>query len=399
MNTPPLKAMTIRLLLVEDNEADAVLLHHTLAEAGEDLFQVVHAEGMAEAETCLANASFDAVLLDLSLPDSRGVETVVRANAAAPHVPIVVMTGFDDEATAVEAVRRGAQDYLIKGHADGRFLAAAIRYAMERKQAEQELKLLNETLEQCVMERTATATHRTAQLQALASELTRTEHRERRRLAQILHDHLQQLLYAARLHLNSLRRYDREEPAFQETIDQIDTLLGQGIAESRSLTFQLSPPVLDEAGLVAAFEWLGHHMLQTCGLNVRVEADPQAEPDSEECRILLFEAVRELLFNVVKHAHAKSAQVTMTLTPDGEMQIVVSDDGNGFVPIAPKTKKTASGFGLMSIRQRLELFGGRMEIHSSPGSGTRVAMWAASRNGDSSGRLQPASACSAGATP
>lgn len=398
MNASPMNATPIRLLLVEDNEADAVLLQHTLAEAGEELFQVVHAAGMAEAVACLAKASFDAILLDLSLPDSRGVETVVRANAAAPRVPIVVMTGWDDEATAVEAVRRGAQDYLIKGHVDGRFLAGAIRYAMERKQAEQELKMLNETLEQCVAERTATATHRAAQLQALASELTRTEHRERRRLAQILHDHLQQLLYAARLRLNTLRRCDREQPTFQETIDQIDALLSQGIAESRSLTFQLSPPVLYEAGLATALEWLARHMLQTCGLNVQVEADPTAEPASEECRILLFEAVRELLFNVVKHAHTQSARVTMTVVAGGDMQIVVSDDGDGFLPAEPKVEKTTkSGFGLYCIRERLELFNGRMEIHSSPGCGTRVTIWASSRNcHDSSCQSHPTSASAAG---
>ena len=129
-----------------------------------------------------------------------------QANAAAPDVPIVVMTGLDDEAMALEAVRKGAQDFLIKGQTDGWLLARALRYAIERKQAEQELKALNETLEQRVAERTAVATRRAAQLQALASELTRTEQRERRRLAQILHDDLQQLLYAARLNLGALQR-------------------------------------------------------------------------------------------------------------------------------------------------------------------------------------------------
>ncbi len=370
----------IRLLLVEDNSADALLLKHTLAEAGEDSFRVTHVELMSEAVRCLARDAFDAILLDLSLPDSRGIETVGQANAAAPHLPIVVMTGLDDEATAVEAVRKGAQDYLVKGHADSRSLAGAIRYAMERKQAEQELKSLNETLEQRVAERTATATRRAAQLQCLASELTRTEHRERRRLAQILHDHLQQLLYAARLHLDTLRRRNPADPPLPETIDRIDALLGECIAESRSLTVQLCPPVLYEAGLAAALEWLGRHMDQTCGLTVEVEVDPRAEPESEELRILLFEAARELLFNVVKHAHTHSAQVKMTATDSGEVRLAISDEGVGFTPADQKPEKTtAVGFGLFSIRERLELLGGRLEVDTAPGRGTRVTISASPR--------------------
>ena len=316
--------------MVEDGAADALLLQYMLAEVNEESFQVTHVELMAEAVSRLASEPFDAILLDLSLPDSRGVGTVAQINAAAPHLPIVVMTGLDDKATGMEAVRQGAQDFLTKGQVGGRLLARAIRYAMERKQAEQQLKALNETLEQRVAERTATATRRAAQLQALAAQLTQTEHRERRRLAQILHDHLQQLLYAARLNLETLRRRDSADASTQETIDRVDALLGECIAESRSLTVQLCPPVLHEAGLAAAVEWLARHMEQTCGLTVEIEVDPQAEPESEGIRILLFEAVRELLFNVVKHAETGRARVAMAVAPDDEVRMTVSDQGAGW---------------------------------------------------------------------
>lgn len=370
-----MSASPIRILLVEDNPADAGLLKHALAEAREESFAVTHVETIAEAVRCLGNAPFDAVLLDLSLPDSHSVKTVAQANAAAPHLPIVVMTGLDDEATALEAVHQGAQDFLIKGHGDCRVLARAIRYAMERKQAEQQLKALNETLEQRVAERTATANRRATQLQALASELTRTEHRERRRLAQILHDHLQQLLYAARLHLDTLRRPGPDGALPRETIDRIDAFLEECIVESRSLTVQLCPPALYEAGLAAALEWLGRHTEQTSGLNVEVEADSQAEPESEELRVLLFEAARELLFNVVKHAETGRARLATTALPDGAVRLVVSDKGAGFAPVDPRLEKAASsGFGLFSIRERLELLGGRLHVDAAPGRGTRVTV-------------------------
>jgi ribosomal protein L31 len=274
----------IRLLVVEDNPADALLLKHALSEAGAASFHVTQVEQMADAERCLAGGDFDAILLDLSLPDSRGVETVRRANVMAPQLPIVVMTGLDDEATALEAVRTGAQDFLIKGNGDGRLLARAIRYAMERKQTEQELKALNETLEQRVAERTATATRRATQLQALASELMFTEQRERRRLAEVLHDQLQQLIYAARLNLGALRSRVLDADS-QEFVRKIDDLLAQSLDQSRSLTIELSPPVLYEAGLAAALEWLGRHFEQTCGLVVDVQADSQAGEHSSQTNV------------------------------------------------------------------------------------------------------------------
>jgi signal transduction histidine kinase len=371
-----MNAPAIRVLLVEDNEADAVLFKHILAETGGVRFDVTHAELMADARDLLASRPFDVVLLDLSLPDSRGLQTVEQANAVAPGLPIVVLTGLDDEATGIEAVRKGAQDYLVKGQFDGRLLGRAVRYAMERKEAEQELKALNESLEERVAERTAVATRRAVQLRALAAELTLTELRERRRLAEILHDHLQQLLYAARLNLGSLRQRIPEGD-LAETVEQIDVLLDQALTESRTLTVELSPPVLYASGLKGALEWLARHMEQTCGLTVEFEADPRAEPDSEDVRILLFQSVRELLFNVVKHAGVRRARVTMVKSPRDRLRLVVADEGSGFDVEEFKTGgAAAAGFGLFSIGERLELLGGSMELDSAPGRGTRVTVYA-----------------------
>jgi signal transduction histidine kinase len=182
--------------------------------------------------------------------------------------------------------------------------------------------------------------------------------------------------------LETLRGQRREEPPFGETIERVDALLGECIAQSRTLTVQLCPPVLHEAGLTAAVEWLGRHMAETCGLNVEVHVDPRAEPESEGIRILLFEAARELLFNVVKHAETGRARVALTASPDGNVCMVVSDEGAGFVPADSKHEKgTAVGFGLFSIRERLELCGGRMEVDTAIGRGTCITISAPSQSG------------------
>jgi two-component system, cell cycle sensor histidine kinase and response regulator CckA len=125
----------IRVLLVEDNPGDARLFTELLRKAGASHLKVAHVDRLAAALDRLNRDSFDVMLLDLSLPDVSGLDTLVRAHAQAPKIPIVVLTGHDDEALAVRAVRAGAQDYLVKGHVDGELLVRSIRYASERGRA------------------------------------------------------------------------------------------------------------------------------------------------------------------------------------------------------------------------------------------------------------------------
>ena len=126
----------IRVLLVEDNPGDARLLQEAIAEVGAGgLVQLEHVERLSEALKRLSAETFDVILLDLSLPDEHGLATVTRTHAHAPAVPIVVLSGLDDEGLASRAVREGAQDYLVKGRADGHLIIRAMRYATERKHA------------------------------------------------------------------------------------------------------------------------------------------------------------------------------------------------------------------------------------------------------------------------
>ncbi len=125
-------SLVTKILLVEDNPGDARLLREALAEIGESRFEITHCETLAQAREFLAKNKSDVILSDLGLPDSQGLETVRHIHNAAPGVPVVVLTGLNDESFGSQALQEGAQDYLVKGHIDGRLLWRALRYAMER---------------------------------------------------------------------------------------------------------------------------------------------------------------------------------------------------------------------------------------------------------------------------
>jgi len=380
-------------LLVEDSPSDADLLQEHLVEVSFERFVVTHVTRLEDALTQLHAAAFDVVLLDLTLPDSCGVETCSRLQSQAPDVPVVVLTGVSDQQLAVEAVRHGVQDYLIKGQTDARQIARAIRYAIERQQMEKDLRRseerhrrLADELELRVQEQTAdlrnallSLEERTAQLRSLATQLTQAEERERRRLAQAMHDHLQQLLVAAKLHTLRLNRTASAE-VIQQVASQLDQILSESIEATRSLTFELSPPVLYDRTLGLALEWLGGWMESKHGLTVKLSAEPDTDPERQDVRVLLFQATRELLFNVVKHARVNNAHVQISHLK-GQIQIIVSDTGVGFDPAEARAGETsANGFGLFSIRERLDLVGGKMEVHSSPGCGSRFTLIAPAGN-------------------
>jgi signal transduction histidine kinase len=357
-----------RVLLVEDSPSDARLIQQILLENDANGFEVDIAGQLDEALARMRAERFDVVLLDLGLPDCTGIETLVRASAAAPHMPIVVLTGADDEAISLEAIRRGGQDYLIKNQVDGQIVANSIRYAIQRKKIEEELKALNEALEHRIAERTAVAERRAEQLRQLAAELILAERREQKRLAQILHDGLQQTLAAAKLNLGLIERGNRE--AAVETAKLID----EAIEISRSLTAELSPPMLHEGGLVPSLKWLVRWFKDRHGLAVELAAQDNMEPMPEEVIIQLFQSIREILFNVAKHAGVKKARVKATQR-DGRIFISVEDEGTGFHPSRLRTEGGSSGgFGLFSISERISHLGGQMEIKSAPGHGSRLKL-------------------------
>ncbi len=244
----------------------------------------------------------------------------------------------------------------------------------ERKRAEEELRQAKADLEQRVENRTAELAQRAAQLRALAGELTLSEQRERRSIAKVLHDHLQQILVGAKFRTAILGR--SMDKVTRKASGEIEVLLDDAINVSRTLTAELSPPILHEGGLVAGLEWLARWMLDKHGLVVDMTVAGPGLPDiADDVRVLLFESVRELLLNAIKHARVRSARVSVRPIGSDQVQIMVSDAGPGFDPAQIKPAGSGGGgFGLFSIRERVGLIGGRMEIDSAPGKGSRFTL-------------------------
>jgi signal transduction histidine kinase len=234
---------------------------------------------------------------------------------------------------------------------------------------------LNQTLEQRVAKRTAEAVEQAQKLRLLSAELSLAEEAERRRIAEMLHEDLQQLLVAARMQLAALCRTQdaaQREPIAREIAD----VLERSFELTRSLSVELAPPVLYEHGLAAALEWLAAETRKNYNIEVTVEADSSANPKAADVRIFLFRAVRELLLNSVKHAVGSAVRITMQhLRPD-KVRIIVADGGRGFDPTSLDDKRTGSQtFGLLNIRDRVRSFGGKFHIDSARKRGTQITLW------------------------
>ncbi len=265
---------------------------------------------------------------------------------------------------------------------------------IDRKRAEQELQRARDELEIRVEKRTAdlkTANEELrsevaerkrvekqllvyqSHLRSLASELTLAEERVRRRIAINLHDHIGQNLAISKIKLESLRD-SMDSKRLTDDLGEIAGLLSQIIESSRSLTFELCPPVLYELGFIPAMEWLVRQMRKVQGIAAEFVDDGQVKKPAHEVSVLLFQAVRELLVNVAKHSKAEKVRVSAEKVGD-EIEIVVSDDGVGFdTSKITFCDEESGGLGLFSTREQLGYIGGRFEIESERGIGTTVTV-------------------------
>ncbi|HMS82775.1 MAG TPA: response regulator [Nitrospira sp.] len=406
------QSIPLRLLIVEDRETDTELIARELKKQG---FTPSWVRVDTEEEFLRQiQAPFDLITADAVMPQFSARRVLALLKEHKIELPCIIVSGSIGEEEAVALIREGAVDYILKdrfgrlGQAvrhvlDQHLLRAEHRQAhvalvklnaelerriaertakleevnrqlaqelAERKQIELRLRQQEATLERRVAARTTQLERSHTRLRRLVTELTLVEQRERKQLASELHDYLAQLLVVGKLKIDQLCRNPSVPPAAR-MLEEAGSALDQALIYSRTLVAQLSPTVLFTQGLVAALHGLPEYFSRS-GLRVQVQSTVLSVELPEDRSVLLFQSVRELLFNVLKHAGTGEATVALDRPNDQTVRITVADHGLGFD--IQTSAETSKGFGLFSIRERIEVLAGTFSVQSSPDTGTQVEL-------------------------
>jgi len=352
---------SIKVLLVEDNLGDARLLYEGFSEAPPGQFQMTHVRRLSEAMEYLWEETCDMVLLDLGLPDSHGIDTLRLVRAQSPGVPIVVLTGFEDETMGDQALKEGAQDYLVKGRVDSRLLARSIRYAIARKAAEKALM------------GKAVALAKAEELQSSRQRLIAVHERVRREIAAQLHDGVREKLLILKGRLQEL-------PKDMGSASETTRSLSEGIeglnreieGQVGILSRQLYPSTLSH-GLASAFQSFRDQFGATLAIELELDEELMRKEKAdrnllpEQVGLAVFRIAEEALTNVVKHA--KASKVTVRLDPPRVdwLRLTVRDNGQGF-----DVEDCPHGLGMSTMQDYAGAVNGECLVHSDPGVGTEV---------------------------
>lgn len=283
---------------------------------------------------------------------------------------------LSEERDLIESLAEMLRSYFQHLFADDALREAHDNLERQVRERTAALSASNEALQEQIAEQMRARQQITAyqeQLRKLNSELSLAEARERRAIAADLHDHIGQALAFVRMRVTEFRS-NAVFCGFEDSIDEILMLLDKTIQYTRSLTFEISPPILYELGLEAAIEWLAERFENKYGFQVEVASNGNSIALREEVQIVLFKCVHELLMNAAKHAQAKRVTVTIACGK-ANFQIAVADNGKGFdTAMMEAVAGTSNTFGLFSVRERLKYLDGRFEISSIVEKGTTAIL-------------------------
>jgi two-component system, NarL family, sensor histidine kinase UhpB len=442
------------ILIVEDNPADLFLIERMLSSSRLRINHMYSVQRISEAISLLKQHNINLVLLDLSLPDSFGMESFLRIKELAENIPVIVLTGQCDSEVAIELLQNNAQDYLVKGEFDGNLLIKSIEHSIERKKAEksiiiseknyrqifyqnpfpmwisdadtreilevndaairqygydrEEFLTLNVNDIRCdiveddhgpggilrhkrksgevmlvecsdypidyfgkcaiqaivndVTEKIRLEKELLAQKQQIVEAVLSAQESERKTIGAELHDNINQILTALKLHLDLALDFPEKRVDF---INKSISSVTLAIEEIRKLSKALiSGGNLKTLGLVHSVEDLIGEILPLTNANITLTADNLVETDlSEEQKTAIYRIVQEQMNNILKYADASDINIVMYSAGE-QVHLLISDNGKGFDVRLPR-----KGIGISNIMNRAELFNGKVSIDSAPGKG------------------------------
>jgi signal transduction histidine kinase len=335
------------IFIVDDDQALRRLLQQTLKREG---FSTVTASSGEEAIAWLGQNTADLMLLDLKLPDFEGKDLINRVAAMDRSIPFVIITSQGDERVAVDMMKRGALDYLVKDVQFIEFVPTVVCHALEKLQTDKRLRTAQLALEES------------------KTQLLVVSEREQRHFGAELHDGLGQQLTAIELRCQSLKQdLPPSRPDLEKEVAQICQFLRNAISQTRSLAHGLAPLSLDSRGLTDALNSLALRMSSRHGIQCSFDSPSPIALDNELVTGHLFRIAQEAVNNAVKHSLATEVMIRL-IRSSGKLQLEVSDNGKGF----PKTPSSSQGIGLQIMRHRTSVIGGELNIISKPGEGVSV---------------------------
>src|ERR1051325_9385835 len=345
----------IRILLLEDNPTDAELVQHALRRGGVN-FRIEHVDNKHAFIRRLENCAYDLILSDFSLPTIDGYTALEIAQERCPQIPFIFVTGTLGEEVAIETLKKGATDYVLK-HRLTRLVPSvhrALREARERSERRRAQEQLRQSHEQ---------------LRSLSVYLQHVREEEQIRIAREVHDELGQQLTGLKLELTWLAgRLPKNVRAVQEKARSMSAHIDETIQAVRRIASELRLGLLDTAGLLAALEWQAHQFQKQTGIACDVKASIKETLWDQDLNTAFFRIFQEAMTNIIRHANATKVHVLLHETPT-HLVLEVKDNGRG---ISDAEIHNMKSIGLLGMRERAALLNGEVQIHGEQGKGTEV---------------------------